>query len=86
MNSLLWINVLNHVLIGLMARTNQTRAHDRYNIEGPLKDAFVSQVRLNLNDLLKRRQEEKNVDKKTNLLIFSGTVAVAAVVGVILSF
>ena len=86
MNSSLWINVLNHVLIGLMRRKNQTRAHDRYNVEGPLKDAFVSKVGLNLNDLLKRRQEEKNMDKKTNLLIFSGAVAVAAVVGVILSF
>ena len=85
MNLSLWINVLNHVLIGLMARTNQTRAHDRHSIEGPLKDAFVSKVRINLNDLLKRRQEEKNVDKKTNLLIFSGTVAVAAAVGIILS-
>ena len=85
MNSLLWINVVNHVLIGLMGRTNQTRAHDRHNIEEPLKDALVSQVRLNLNDLLKKRQEEKNVDKQTNLLIFSGTVAVAAVVGIILS-
>ena len=77
---------MNHVLIGLMGRANQTRPDDRHNIEGPFKDAFVSKVRLNLNDLLKRRQEEKNVDKKINLLIFSGTVAVAAVVGVILSF
>ena len=77
---------MNHVLIGLMGRANQTRAHDRHNIEGPFKDAFVSKVRLNLNDLLKRRQEEKNVDKKTNLLIFSSAVAVAAVVGAILSF
>ena len=86
MNSLLWINVLNHVLIGLMGRSNQTRAHDRHNIEEQLKDAFVSKVRLNVNDLLKKRQEEKNVDKKTNLLIFSGAIAVAAVVGIILSF
>ena len=86
MNSLLWINVLNHVLIELMGRSNQTRAHDRHNIEEPLKDAFVSKVRLNLNDLLKKRQEEKNVDKKTNLLIFSGVLAVATVVGIILSF
>ena len=86
MNSSLWINVLNHVLIGLMRRKNQTRAHDRHNVEGPLKDAFVAKVGLNLNDLIKRRQEEKNVDKKTNLLIFSGVVAVAAVVGAILSF
>ena len=85
MNSSLWINVLNHVLIALMGRTTQTKAHDRHGIEGPLREAFVSKVRLNLNDLLKRRKEEKNVDKKTNLLIFSGAVAVAAVVGIILS-
>ena len=76
---------MNHVLIGLMRKTNQTGVHDRHNVEGPLKDAFVSKVRINLSDLLKRRQEERNVDKKTNLLIFSGAVAVAAVVGVILS-
>ena len=68
-----------------MGRTNQTRAHDRHNIEGPLRDAFVSKVRLNLNDLLKRRQEEKNMDKKTNLLIFSSAAAIAVVVGAILS-
>ena len=77
---------MNHVLIGLMGRTNQTRADDRHNIEGPFKDAFVSKVRLNLNDLLKRRQEEKNMDKKTNLLIFSSAAAIAVVVGAILSF
>ena len=69
-----------------MGRTNQTRAHDRHNIEGSFKDAFVSKVRLNLNDLLKRRQEEKNIDKKTNLLIFSSAAAIAVVVGAILSF
>ena len=77
---------MNHVLIGLMRETNQTRAQDRRNIERPIKDAFVSKVGLNLNELLKRRHEEKNVDKKTNLLIFSGALAVAAVVGLILSF
>ena len=67
-----------------MGRTNQTRIHDRHNIEGSLKDAFVSKVRLNLNDLLKRRQEERNMDKKTNLLIFSGATTIAAVVFIIL--
>jgi len=82
----LWINVLNHVLIGLMGKSNQTRANDRHDIKGPLNDAFISKARLNLNDLLKRRLEEKNVDKKVNLLIFSGAVAVAAVVGLILRF
>ena len=69
-----------------MGRANQTRAHDRHSIEEPLKDAFVSEDRINLNDLLKRRQEEKNVDKKVNLLIFSGAVAAAALVGLILRF
>ena len=76
---------MNHVLIGLMGRANQTRVRDRHNIEGLLKNAFVSKVRLNLNDLLKKRQEEKNMDKKTNLLIFSSVAAIAVVVGVILS-
>ena len=69
-----------------MVKTNQTRAHDQHDIEGPLRDAFVSKVRLNLNDLSKRRQEEKNMDKKTNLLIFSSAAAIAVVVGAILSF
>ena len=76
---------MNHVLIGLMGRTNQTRAYNRDGNEEPLKDAFGSKDRLNLNDLLKRRQEEKNMDKKTNLLIFSSVAAIAVVVGAILS-
>ena len=42
-------------------------------------------TRLNLNDLLKKRTEENKIDKKTNLFIFSGTVAVASVVVLILS-
>jgi len=47
---------------------------------------FKSKARLNLNDLLKRRNDEKAVDKKTNLIIFLGAVGVAAVVVAILSF
>ena len=50
-----------------------------------LSDRFSPKVRLNLNDLLKRKMEEKKLDKKTNLLIFSGAATVAAVVFVILS-
>ena len=50
-----------------------------------LSNRFAPKVRLNLNDLLKRKMEEKKLDKKTNLLIFSGATAVAAVVFVILS-
>ena len=48
-------------------------------------DQFTTKARLNLNDLLRRRSEEKKVDKKTNLLILSGASAVAAVVFVILN-
>ena len=42
--------------------------------------------RLDLNDLLKRAEEEKKSDKKLNLLIFSGTIAVVAVFVLIFSF
>ena len=50
-----------------------------------LSNRFAPKVRLNLNDLLKRKMEEKKLDKKTNLLIFSSAATVAAVVFVILS-
>ena len=48
-------------------------------------ERFELKTRINLNDLLKKRREENKIDKKTNLLIFSGTVAVASVVVLILS-
>ena len=51
----------------------------------PRSDRFETKTKLNLNELLKRRTEEKKIDKKTNLFIFSGTVAVAFVVVLILS-
>ena len=48
-------------------------------------ERFEVKTRLNLNDLLKKRTKENKIDKKTDLLIFSGTVAVASVVVLILS-
>ena len=50
-----------------------------------INDRFTTKARLNLNDLLKRRSEEKQVDKKTNLIILSGVTGIAAVVVLILS-
>ena len=47
-------------------------------------DSFITKGRLDLNDLIKRRQLEKKVDRKTNLIIFSGATTIAAVVFVIL--
>ena len=50
-----------------------------------LSDRFAVKARLNLNELLKRRKQEKQVDKKANLIIFSSATAVAAVVLLILN-
>ena len=49
-----------------------------------LEDRFITKGRLDLNDLKKRRQLEKKVDLKTNLIIFSGATTIAAVVFIIL--
>ena len=59
---------------------NDSDKNDSY-----LTDRFTSKARVNLNDLLKKKTEERKIDKKTNLLIFSGASAVAAAVFVILS-
>ena len=50
-----------------------------------ITDRFATKARLNLNDLLKRRSKEKQIDKKTNLIILSSVTGVAAVVLLILS-
>ena len=50
-----------------------------------ITDRFATKARLNLNDLLKRRSEEKQIDKKTNLIILSSVTGIAAVVVLILS-
>ena len=49
-------------------------------------DRYLSKARLNLNDLLQRRVEEKKIEKKTNVLIFGGVAGLAAVILLILSF
>ena len=48
--------------------------------EGTQLDHFKPKTNLNLNDLLKRRMEEKEVDKKNNLLIISCVTGVVAAV------
>ena len=50
-----------------------------------LPDRFAVKTRLNLNDLLRRKSDEKKVDKRTNLIIFSSVSAVALVVLLILN-
>jgi len=55
---------------------------DEHNSEN---DRFAVKARLNLNDLLRRRSEEKQIDKKTNLIIVSSLTVVATVIVLILS-
>jgi len=49
-----------------------------------LGDRYIAKGRLDLNDLIKRRQLENKIDRKTNLIIFSGATTLAAVVLIIL--
>ena len=50
-----------------------------------ISDRFAVKARLNLNDLLRRRMEEKKIDKKANLIIFSSVATIAVVVVLMLS-
>ena len=52
--------------------------------DSALGDRYIAKDRLDLNDLIKRRQLENKIDRKTNLIIFSGATTLAAVVLIIL--
>ena len=54
---------------------------DKY---GYIKSAKATGSRLDLNDLLKRMENQKKDDKKINILIFSGVLCVAVVFFLIL--
>ena len=79
------MNIVNRVLIEFMGRLNHIRVDDHINGHGSSQSNYIAKVRLNVNDLIKRRQEEKKIDKKINILIFSGAAAVAVVVLAVLS-
>ena len=51
-----------------------------------IENNSVINRRLDVNDLLRRAKEEKKIDKKTNFLILSFTLGLAAIVLLILSF
>ena len=50
-----------------------------------LSEKLSNNVRLNLNELLKRRSEEKKRDSKTNLTIFFGAGIAVLIVLLILN-
>ena len=55
---------------------------DRY---GYVKSAKTTESRLDLNDLLKRMEDQKRDDKKINILILSGVLVLVVVFFLILS-
>ena len=60
------------------------KVHSHVESDRAVEDRFITKGRLDLNDLIKRRQLEKKIDRKTNLLIFSGAATIAAVIFIIL--
>ena len=60
------------------------KAQSHVGRDRAVEDRFITKGRLDLNDLIKRRQLEKKIDRKTNLIIFSVATTIAAVVFVIL--
>ena len=50
-----------------------------------ISDRFKVKARLNLNDLLRRKTEEKQIDKKANLIILSSAAIVAGIVLLLLN-
>ena len=67
-----------------MGKVNQMRIQGDVRSDRAAESRFITRGRLDLNDLIKRRQLEKKSDRKTNLLIFSGATTIAAVVFIIL--
>ena len=67
-----------------MGKVNQMKVQGHVRSDRALEDRFITKGRLDLKDLKKRRQLEKKIDRKTNLIIFSGATTIAAVVFIIL--
>ena len=68
-----------------MRKIAQSRDGDDFSKHNYFQKRFTENVRLNLNDLKKRRSEEKKIDRKKNVLIVSGAIATISVVFIILS-
>ncbi len=67
-------------------KTGQIKSdEDQYGYR-TIENNSVINRRLDVNDLLRRAKEEKKIDKKTNFLILSSTLGLAAIVLLILSF
>ena len=68
-----------------MGKLNHINGDNQIYRHGSSQSNYIANDRLNVNDLIKKRQEEKKIDKKTNILIFYGAAAVAVLVLAVLS-
>ena len=62
-----------------MGRINQAKVGNQFSRSQPLQSSFNTKIRLDLNELLKRRQEERKVDEKINLKILPGAMVIILV-------
>lgn len=63
-----------------MPRSQYTESYpNNTGRERPEENNFIVKARLNVNDLIQKRQAEKKIDKKRNILIALGVVTVALV-------
>ena len=69
-----------------MGRVNQLGLESKHKDYRPHNTSFDVRARLNVNDLIEKRKQEKEIDRKTNILIFSGATTLAIVILIILSF
>ena len=75
------MNKLLYDLISLLKEGKMKKAQP----SAVISDRYTIKSRTNLNDLLKKRSEEKNIDRKKNYIIYSIVGSVSVVVLLILS-
>ena len=63
-------------------KAHRAESEDKYAY---IKSSRTAKSRLDLNDLLRRVEDQKKDDKRANLLILSGAASVAIVVFLILN-
>ena len=68
-----------------MGRYDSEKIEQSINLEADENSKFQKKGRLNLVDLLRRREIEQKKDKKINLLIILGVFVLALVVAAIIS-
>jgi len=79
------MDIYKYVLIKLMKKINQAKIIDHSEDYRAADTEFIGGNRLNVNDLLKRKKVEKQIEKRTNTVIFFSAVVVFAIVLLIIN-